>query len=418
MMLEVGYLGRILRDEYMNINLDQVPWMLTKGGQSFAQAYAATEKAGAFGTTFPCSVAVGPTQTCHGNGGIYTAPGLAAQPFFEQTLATSGYCVGYSNCTAALVDKEGAPGGNLTGQNVYSIWGDLEAVPGTIFNNSTIGARQATSVQMSGAFGRGNYNAAIVSLTARQYKGFTVNTNFTWSRSMGTQFFAQANNGINPNNGYDFKNWGSYGPQPYDIRFVYNLQGLYQVPFLKSQHGFMGRVLGGWALAPFFFIRSGYPVPVYTDGSCSDESWGQGNCSSGNLATNAVLTSAYTGGASRHTAAGGAGNIFANPTAVMGQFRPFILGLDGPNGGSGGPLRGLSQWNLDLTVSKELKFTERFNARFIATFSNVFNHPWFHDPYLDLTDPGDWGVLSGSPFGVATQINSPRQIEFGLRFGF
>src|SRR6266567_4521117 len=395
MMLEVGYLGRILRDEYMNINLDQVPWMLTKGGQSFAQAYAGMEKQYC-GLTGP---------TCALN-----AAAVTPQPFFETTLGAGG--------TMQVLGMESGASGNLAGQNVYSMWGDLEALPGTIFNNSTIGARQATSVQMSGAFGRGNYNAAIVSLTARHYKGFTVNTNFTWSRSMGTQFFAQANNGINPNNGYDFKNWGSYGPQPYDIRFVYNLQGLYQVPFLKSQHGFAGRVLGGWALAPFFFIRSGYPVPVYTDGSCSDESWGQGNCSSGNLATNAVLTSAYTGGASRHTAAGGAGNIFANPTAVMGQFRPFILGLDGPNGGSGGPLRGLSQWNLDLTVSKELKFTERFNARFIATFSNVFNHPWFHDPYLDLTDPGDWGVLSGSPFGVATQINSPRQIEFGLRFGF
>ena|SRR5216683_8240768 len=86
--------------------------------------------------------------------------------------------------------------------------------------------------------------------------------------------------------------------------------------------------------------------------------------------------------------------------------------------GGGGPLRGLSQWNLDLTVSKEIKFTERFNARFISTFSNIFNHPWFHDPYMDLQDPGDWGTLSGAPFGVPTQINSPRQIEFGLRFGF
>ena len=235
---------------------------------------------------------------------------------------------------------------------------------------------------------------------------------------MGSQFYAQANNGINPNNGYDFKNWGSYGPQPYDVRFVYNLQGLYQIPFMKAQHGFIGRAVGGWSIAPFFFIKSGYPLPVYTNGSCSDETWGQGNCTSGNLGTNAILTSAYTGGATRHTAAGGAGNLFADPTAVMGQFRPFILGLDGPNGGGGGPLRGLSQWHLDLTVSKEIKFTERFNARFISTFSNIFNHPWFHDPYLDLTDPGDWGVLSGSPFGVSTQINSPRQIEFGIRFGF
>ena len=433
MTLELGYIGRIMRDEYMNINIDQVPWMLTLGGQSFAKAYAATEVAGAFGTSFPCTVAIPQGSTCHKQGGIYAAPGLPAQPFFETTLASSGYCAGYANCTAAFVDKEGAPGGNLTGQNVYSIWGDLASVPGTVFNNSTIGGSQATSVQMSGAFGRGNYNGAIVSLTQRNWKGLTVNTNFTWSRSLGTQFYAQANNGINPNNGYDFKNWGSYGPQTYDLKFVYNLQSLYQLPFYKTQQGFLGRVLGGWAVAPLVTIRSGYPLLVYTDGNCSDETSGQGNCSSGSLGTNAVLLSGYSGGASRHlnvagsngVGTGGNGmNIFANPEAVYNQFRPFILGLDGPNGGGGGPLRGLSQWNIDLTVSKDIRFTERFGATFIATFSNLTNHPQLHDPYLDLQDPLDFGVISGGPFGSATQSGSqgngalPRQIEFGLRLHF
>jgi len=325
-----------------------------------------------------------------------------------------------------VVSKEGA---NLAAQNVYTMWGDFENLakfPNSTLLNSTIGAAQATSIQMSGSFGRGNYNAAIVSFTQRNWKGLTLNTNFTWSRSMGTQFFAQANNGINPNNGYDFKNWGSYGPQPYDLRFVYNVQGLYELPFLKSQHGLLGRVAGGWSVAPFFRIQSGYPLYVYTDGSCSDQSWGQGNCTSGNIATNAVLLSAYTGGSSRHLGVAGSGgvgsgngmNLFANPQAVYDQFRPFILGLDGPSGGGGGPLRGLSRWSFDSTLSKDIKFTERFGAMFVATLSNVFNHPIFHDPYLDLSDPKDFGVISGKAFGAATQINSPRQIEFGLRVHF
>jgi len=251
---------------------------------------------------------------------------------------------------------------------------------------------------------------------------------------MGTQFYAQANNGINPNNGYDFKNWGSYGPQPYDIRFVYNLQSLYQLPFYKSQKGFVGKALGGWAVAPFFTMHSGYPLTVYTNGSISDETLGQGNPNSGSLGVNAVLISPYSGGASVHgnvvgangtgsnndPTTGGTGlNLFANPDKVFNQFRPFILGIDGPNGSGAGPLRGQSRWNLDLTVSKELKFTERFNARFIATFSNIMNHPWFTDPYLDLFDQADFGsIYNGvSPTGNI-QINSPRQIEFGLRVGF
>ena len=422
MTLEVGYLGRILRDEYMNINLDQIPSMLTLGGQSFAQAYGALYKA-------YCGL-----QTVCAENATFSA-----QPFFEAALGgpTSAYCTGFSSCTAALVSKEG---GNIAGQALYSMWSHIggsagcKGVATCPFYNSLIGQQQATSVQMSGAFGRGNYNAAIVSLTARQWKAVTINSNFTWSRSMGTQFYAQANNGINPNNGYDFKNWGSYGPQPYDIRFVYNLQSLYQLPFYKSQKGLVGKALGGWAVAPFFTMHSGYPLTVYTNGSISDETLGQGNPNSGSLGVNAVLISPYTGGASVHgnvvgangtgsnndPTTGGTGlNLFSNPDKVFNQFRPFILGVDGPNGGGAGPLRGQSRWNLDLTVSKELKFTERFNARFIATFSNIMNHPWFTDPYLDLFDQADFGsIYNGvSPTGNI-QINSPRQIEFGLRIGF
>jgi len=419
MLLEVAYIGRIMRDEYMNINMDQIPSMLTLGGQSFANAYASLYKA-----------YCGLQTSCAGNSTI------PVQPFFEAALGgpTSAYCKAFTSCTAAVIANEGNNGtGNFSSQSLYTMWNHIGSALGTLgqtsspFYHSTIGSLQASSVQMSGAFGRGNYNAAIVSLTQRNWKGITVNTNFTWSRSMGTQFYAQANNGINPNNGYDFKNWGSYGPQPYDIRFVYNLQGLYQLPFYKTQQGFIGRILGGWAVAPFFTVRSGYPLLVYTNGNISDETLGQGNPNSGSLGTNAVLLSSYRGGSSIHSGVSGSNgtgtngygmNLFSDPSAVYNQFRPFILGLDGPNGGGGGPLRGLSQWNLDLTVSKQIKFTERLNARFIATFSNIMNHPWFHDPYLDLQDPADFGSITGAPFGVATQINTPRQIEFGLRLGF
>src|SRR5205807_2621975 len=79
-------------------------------------------------------------------------------------------------------------GGNIGSQSLYTMWNHIGTTMGKLgqtsspFYQSTIGSVQATSVQMSGAFGRGNYNAAIVSLTARQWRGLTINTNFTWSR--------------------------------------------------------------------------------------------------------------------------------------------------------------------------------------------------------------------------------------------
>ena len=40
MSLEIGYIGRIIKNEYMPMNLNAVPYMMTKGGQTFANAYA------------------------------------------------------------------------------------------------------------------------------------------------------------------------------------------------------------------------------------------------------------------------------------------------------------------------------------------------------------------------------------------
>jgi hypothetical protein len=103
-------------------------------------------------------------------------------------------------------------------------------------------------------------------------------------------------------------------------------------------------------------------------------------------------------------------NFFANPAAVYGQFRPPLVGFDNQTGGQG-ILRGLPTWNLDMSVGKEFRVTERVNVKFISTFSNVLNHMQFANPSLSLTSPQTFGVMS-------TQLNTPRQMEFGLRIGF
>ena len=58
-----------------------------------------------------------------------------------------------------------------------------------------------------------------------------------------------------------------------------------------------------------------------------------------------------------------------------------------------------------------MKITQRVNTEFTAVFTNVFNHNQLVDPYLVLGDTPDWGALAG-------QVNTPRQMEFGLRIRF
>jgi hypothetical protein len=77
----------------------------------------------------------------------------------------------------------------------------------------------------------------------------------------------------------------------------------------------------------------------------------------------------------------------------------------------GGQLRGQSRWNLDLSVVRTIKFTERVSTTFTAQFFNMFNHVMFDDPAVSLQGPVTFGVIS-------TQFNAPRIVQLGLHVDF
>jgi hypothetical protein len=102
--------------------------------------------------------------------------------------------------------------------------------------------------------------------------------------------------------------------------------------------------------------------------------------------------------------------MFADPLAVWNNVRAPILGIDGRDGGYG-PIKGMPYWNMDLSIKKNIKFTERLNLDAQFVFTNVFNHNQFYNPTLDITNPGGWGVINA-------QGNNPRQMQFGIRANF
>jgi hypothetical protein len=110
MLVEVGYIGRLIHHEFQPLNITSVPYMMSLGGQSFANAYAALE------TGMGCATSAG---ACGANGVAKIAP----QPFFETALAGTGYCTGYANCTVAVATKEFS---NLSTQSVWSMWSDMD----------------------------------------------------------------------------------------------------------------------------------------------------------------------------------------------------------------------------------------------------------------------------------------------------
>ena len=166
---------------------------------------------------------------------------------------------------------------------------------------------------------------------------------------------------------------------------------LYQPPIYKSQKGILGHLLGGWTISPLFTAQSGQPlqISVGTGSNTNAQAFGEvyGNNNSG-LYENALAVTPFTGGNSAHNnvpgcsgvgtsgnpATGGSGiNMFANPCGVYAEFRPPILGLDRNTDGAG-VIRNFPTWNLDATVSKDIRATERIGATLLFQFTNVLNH--------------------------------------------
>jgi hypothetical protein len=427
--LEVGYIGKIIKNEYQELNVDSVPTMETLGGQTFANAYAQIYEQMFF------------------NG--VTATSVTAQPFFETALGgtNSAFCKGFASCTAAVASNYGSL---IKETAVSDLWNKLGQANGWILPRTVYsqplngGASTANSLAMITSLGYGNYNALFATVRTNVWHGLTSTSNFTWGRALGTGNQVQASSSYTPLNPFD--EGANYGAQPYDIKFIYNLNMYYETPFYKGQHGILGHVLGGWTISPLFTAQSGSPIAVgYSEGNCSGcESFGEVtvpgtsavSADSNTNSDNAVGLSPYSGGTKVHYGiTGDTGtnlifgtnsvgtkltstgvlyglNMFTNPGQVYSEFRPCVLGLDTRCGGGAGPLRGLPTWNLDAQVVKNLAvYKERLGAQFFFTFTNILNHYQPSNPSLSLTSPTSFGQITG-------QSNSPRSMEFGLRIHF
>jgi hypothetical protein len=312
-------------------------------------------------------------------------------------------------------------------------------LPRTTYGQAYNGGQpQATSINSINSLGWGNYNAIFATLRTNNWHGLTMTSNFTWGRALGTGVVVQASSSFTQQNPFDLS--ANYGVQPFDIKFIYNQNMYYEIPFFKGQKGVIGHILGGWTIAPLFTAQSGGGTAVsYSEGNCTAcEAFGEvttpGTSAVSSVTEDAVGLSPYSGGTSAHYGVtGGNGsnlvfgaasvgtklsnntlfglNQFTNPAAVYSEFRPCVLGLDTSCGGYVN-LRGLPTWNVDAQVTKDLAiYRERVGAQFFFTFTNVLNHFQPGGASLSLTSPTSFGQITG-------QGNAPRSMEFGIRLHF
>ncbi len=386
MIVELGYVGTIARNMREVNDITSAPYFYKDkaSGQTFAAAYdnvANQLRAG----TLPSAV--------------------TPQPWFENQIGPGG--------TVTLATQSGS---DFTAGLLRTLWQAMQ-----FFLPQPITNLQVQRIWSGTDGGYSNYHAFFATVRKRPSKGLTFAFNYTLAKSLD-DIGAVQNYPLEASSSFDHSI--DYGPSFFDHRHVVTANWVYELPFGRGTRFSTGnqplnKAIGGWYFSGIFKAASGLPSTVAE----SNQAWGGGD-TLGLVVSGAIPINKPDFGNGVHSgvpgsggvgidgnpATGGSGlNIFADPQAVLADFRPIQVSKDGRS--PRGVLRGFPYWNFDLSLAKRTLVTERVAFLFSADFLNAFNHVVFNDPTLSMQDPASFGVIS-------SQANNPRAIQFGLRLEF
>jgi Carboxypeptidase regulatory-like domain/TonB dependent receptor-like, beta-barrel/TonB-dependent Receptor Plug Domain len=289
----------------------------------------------------------------------------------------------------------------------------------------------------NGIFSAGNsfYHALELQLMKRMSHGLQVQGAFTWGKSIdnnsATMAGDQFGNGIPSLDWFDIRR--SRGVSDFNIGRTLVINGIWQVPGLRSASGLANWISNGWQLGGIFKASDGVPFTptVGTDG----DPLGKGNDSPFDYANRLAGCNAINGNF-KHDPSGFPlyvnPNCFTVPTAPSLAFYnalaplgcdpafPFPTCINLYGNSSRNSLVGPGISELDFSVFKNnyiRRISETFNVQFRAEFFNVLNRANFAVPVTpDNTDIFD---SSGAPTGVAGLLTGtstdPREIQFALK---
>jgi hypothetical protein len=106
-----------------------------------------------------------------------------------------------------------------------------------------------------------NYNGLQTKVTKHLSGNSYIDGNFTWSRDL-TNSPADYSGFIQ--NIYNIN--GDYGRASDDRKLLLSLDGVWQLPWYREQHGLVGHLVGGWEISAIYSASSGLPLTVSGSG--------------------------------------------------------------------------------------------------------------------------------------------------------
>lgn len=241
------------------------------------------------------------------------------------------------------------------------------------------------------------YHSLQSSLQKRFSGSNMVSINYTWSRVMTNSPGDRWNA---PQNSYDIQ--ANYGPSDLDRRHMLNANFVYEFPFMKAQRGAVGKLLGGWQMSGIIAYNSGTPFTVTT--SDQVDRAGIGLFAGSWASVYPDMSCNPNKGAARNMGQWFNPNCFAD--VPDGQLR---VGNERRNSVYG---PGFGRW--DLSLFKNIKFSERVRMQFRVEAFNVWNHTNWRNVDSTYTPP----ETEGRTFAQVTSARDPRNVQLGLKLNF
>jgi hypothetical protein len=252
----------------------------------------------------------------------------------------------------------------------------------------------------------GDYGSLQAGFEKRLSRGFTILTNYTFSKSLDNLPYGQSVTGPGPNASGTVYPWYfpkadalDYGRSDFDRRQRFVISYVWQLPTLRSAGKLVRAVFGDWQMNGVFQAQTGDPLTVKSGKDQSQTgiggdralligpALGPGACSSAPCVN--YLTP---------------GSFAQPPSASVASSYISSFGNFG-KGAVSGP--GMATW--DVGLFRSVSFNERLSLQLRGEFFNVLNRANFSDPVTTVSSGG---------FGSITGAGDPRIGQVALKILF
>jgi outer membrane receptor protein involved in Fe transport len=271
------------------------------------------------------------------------------------------------------------------------------------------------------------YHAGQLNVTRRFSQGFAVTGAYTYSKLIDNGSDVFAITGTNATSSAAVPSVLGGLPREravsmFDRTHRASITYVYDLPFMREQKGFVGRIIGGWQWSGVLTFETGVPLNV-TNGQDADSTGGNSDRPdynpNGRKNVRAVPNAASPTGYINPDA----GNAPIDPKDAMFIGIPANSGRTGNLGRNFLRTPGINNW--DMNLAKKFVVTEQINLQFRAEIFNLLNHPQFGIPSASAFSPVQAGIpasvinsLPGQFLKKEVPDGGARIIRFNMKLAF